>query len=944
VILYFNLHFQKEKVKELFENEKISELLYEKIIKLGNFFEGLILPKENVKKLIQKANDYNQVLNLLPFLGKDVIQFLETINGDEEREKIRELYEKEKIKIEKENEQNKDKKSKKSILLIDIEKYTQPKKEDDIVRLTGLMTDLIDYQNENGLFFTKFSNSIFEKYIELSKGISYDNIGLIKSIIEYYKNIDSSFKFKGNINEIILENGINMAIKGLLKNLDLLEFIKTAEYFHDKKYDNKRSIEIMNGIDISKLEKNFFKTWKRINFYSVFKNNFNDFLIKISLLIKEMKDFGLLFSFYNFYQDNEYKYEYILYMQKRYLEIFNTYFDEKCPNFNDDTAKLIYWSDKKDVNLKKFLKENIQNLLNVEKVSEIYLKVIEEYQDLSKDIKEIIIEFITKNIDAELSNLLYFVKNCQKLRGELFSNINKLIIKEQDFFRPEENDRFKFFKGLVKEKLLEKVYKYKGAIYISKALMTISSLETKIQNYDISFTTLSTYFPDEPNSKLEELLKERFNYIYLLEKDKTEKNFQRLKDKMYEIKDKIKNLELIYKDFSYFFYISKKEDMKKLAEIIVHLKMDSLNYLDKNCKNDYSNYKKYLKDAQIRNKKKKSKFFNEIFDIEEKLTNENNDIARLNETEKKFNEFKILFEKDGIKKIDPIFVENYLRPFRNDEQNLESEIESEIKTLIDIFEIKDNINLKEILEGIILIYKKKYFFDIAIAVNIYIENLKVPKTNFSEDIKDIIQKLQEKKDIDTIRNSKNKLIEFKILDEKEKDNKLIQSLFKLREQPDSILFLFEIPIQEWSNWHEVSTQSDINYVTVNDLLDIEKCIEFYLNIGKKKDLIKINDDEIINKLKENISKNEQILVCIQSYMNNFGQIKLFQISVDKSVALKYIILGLFNRLTYVLSNEERDKFKSIYNDIKENNFIEDIVELIFLSDQKKENLKLFYQK
>ena len=79
-------------------------------------------------------------------------------------------------------------------------------------------------------------------------------------------------------------------------------------------------------------------------------------------------------------------------------------------------------------------------------------------------------------------------------------------------------------------------------------------------------------------------------------------------------------------------------------------------------------------------------------------------------------------------------------------------------------------------------------------------------------------------------------------------------------------------------------------------------------------------------------------------MNNFGQIKLFQISVDKSVALKYIILGLFNRLTYVLSNEERDKFKSIYNDIKENNFIEDIVELIFLSDQKKENLKLFYQK
>ena len=74
-------------------------------------------------------------------------------------------------------------------------------------------------------------------------------------------------------------------------------------------YESKRSIDILNGIDISSLEKNFFKIWKIINFYNIFRNNFNKFLKKISLLIKEMKDFGLLFSFYDFYQDTEYKYE-----------------------------------------------------------------------------------------------------------------------------------------------------------------------------------------------------------------------------------------------------------------------------------------------------------------------------------------------------------------------------------------------------------------------------------------------------------------------------------------------------------------------------------------------------------------------------------------------------------------------------------------------------------
>ena len=707
VVLYFNIHFQKEKVEELFENEKISESLYEKIIKFGNFFEGLILPKKNVIKLIEKANDYNQVLNFLSYLGKDVFQFLEVLN--EEIDIISNLFQKEKTKIEKENEQIKDKKNKKSIPMIDIEKYIQPKKEDDIMQLNILMNQLINNQQENGISYIKFSYSFFEKYIELNNGVNYDNLGLIKNIIENYKKYDSSFQCKCNLNEIIHENGVNLAKNGLLKNVNLLEFIKTDIYFHEKKYENKRSIEIINGIDISTLEKNFFKIWKNLNFSVIFRNNFNDFLKKISLIIKEMKDFGLLFSFYNFYQDNEYKTEYISYMQKRYIEIFNTYSKEKCPNFNDDTAKLIYWSDKKGVNLKKFLREDIQNLLDVEKVNEIYLKLIKEYQDLSKNIKEIIIEFFTTNINAEPSNLLYLIKNAQKLRSELFDNISKFIIKEEDFFRPEENDRLRFFKGLVKEKVLEKAYQDKGAIYISKALMTISSLEAKIQNNEITYTTLSSYFPDEQNDKLEESLKERLNYIYLLDKNKAEKYFKKLKDKMYEIKDKIKNLELIYRDFSDFFYTSHFEDIRKLAEICFHLKMDNLNYFDKNCKNDYNNYEKYLKDAQTRIKKKKSKFYNEIFDIEGKLANGNNDIARLNETEKKFNEFKILFEKDGIKKIDPKFLENYLRPFRNYEENLESEIESEIKILIDIFQIKDEINLKEILEGIILIYKKKIF-------------------------------------------------------------------------------------------------------------------------------------------------------------------------------------------------------------------------------------------
>ena len=395
IVLYFNLKFQKENVLKIIENEEIFGYLSEKLIKLSSFYKGLIFPKKNVIKLIEKTNDYNQVLNVLHYLGKDTIQFLEAII--DEMDFIKNLFQKEKTKIEAENQQIKDKKKKKEIPVIDIDNYVQPKKEDDILKINIYINELINYQQEYGILYIKFSYSFFEKYIDFNKGVNYDNLGLIRNNIEKYKYFDKTFKCKNNLNDLIYENGVNLAKKGLLKNINLLEFIKVDVYFHDKNYESKRTVDILNGIDISSLENNFFKIWKNINFCSIFKNNLNNFLKKISLLIKEMKDFGLLFSFYDFYQNKEYKYESIYSMQKRFEEIFNTYSKEKCPNFTNDIAKLIYWSDKKNVNLKKFLKEDIQVLLDDEKANEIYLKLIQDHQDLSNEIKEIIIDFFTTN-------------------------------------------------------------------------------------------------------------------------------------------------------------------------------------------------------------------------------------------------------------------------------------------------------------------------------------------------------------------------------------------------------------------------------------------------------------------------------------------------------------------------------------------------------------------
>ena len=399
VALYFNLHFQKEKVKDMFENEQISEYLYDNLIRYSSYFEGIILPKKDIIKLIRKSDDYNQVLSSLSYLGKDVIQFLEVIN--EEKAIIAYLFQKEKTKNEKESNNIKDIKKAKEIQMINVGNYICPKKEDDVLQLNDIIKDLIYYQQQNNISYIKFPYSFFQKYIDFNND-NFKNFGVIKNIIENYEKYDKAFKYSINLNELIHDKGVNLAKKGLLKNINLLEFIKNDIYFIDN--ENKNLIEIINGIDISSLENNFFEIWKNINFYQIFRNNFSDLLKKIASLIKEMKDFSLLFSFNDFYQDNE-KYESICYMQKRYTEIFITYSKVECQSFTDDTVKLIYWSDKKNANLKRFL-EKIQKFLDVKIINEIYLILIDKYHDLSKDAREIIEEFSKTNaLNQEISPL-----------------------------------------------------------------------------------------------------------------------------------------------------------------------------------------------------------------------------------------------------------------------------------------------------------------------------------------------------------------------------------------------------------------------------------------------------------------------------------------------------------------------------------------------------------
>ena len=511
IYLYFNLNYQRDEVIKMFEDENKYKYLVNSLITLHKFFEDLLLPKEVVIKLMEKLNDYNKIVKLLFYLGKDCVQFLQIII--EKHELISKCF-----------NDKKDSDQKNKYCLIDIEEYVEPKREDDI----KLILECFEKIKENKIKFIKFSSSMLEKYFEFYEDINPINLLLLKQIISIIKEIDKNFEFKlDNIINTIHNAGLKSVKNGNLKNMELLEFIKGDEHYMDKKYNknNFRVLNILDGIDIDLLKKenkieDFFKQWKEMNFDKIFEFQHTGFLKKISSLIKEMNDFELFYSFFNISQEKETKNTFLIKMQEKYKEIISNFTFENNVNFIDQTVELIYISDKNKANIAKFLTEFIQKKFDTKTVNEIYIKLTQKY-DLSKQSLNIIIDYFTKN-KQNSNNLIDLILKCVKIRNDILSNIDNLIIKEEEFFSEEETENYKFFKELVdnhiitKEENKERKEKKekKESKYIKETKKIILSLQEKIKKLDISYNSLNHLLKKEKIIQIITDLKFDFNIFF----------------------------------------------------------------------------------------------------------------------------------------------------------------------------------------------------------------------------------------------------------------------------------------------------------------------------------------------------------------------------------------------------------------------------------------------
>ena len=228
------------------------------------------------------------------------------------------------------------------------------------------------------------------------------------------ENIDKKFIIK-DLNEIIHITGLKLSKEHSLKNNDLLEFIKKDDYYNLKDYNKKiyRSLDILKGLEINSFDEHFYLKWKTIDWYRIFDEQYYDFIMKISCLIKDMKDFNILFKLFDISkspnQQDYHRYSLNI-MQSKFCELLENYDPKECPNFKNDLILLIFFSDQKRENIEDFLVEKLQKNLSVNIVNEIYTTLLSYYKDLlSSDTKIIITDFYNKN-ESNKGTLLNLIK------------------------------------------------------------------------------------------------------------------------------------------------------------------------------------------------------------------------------------------------------------------------------------------------------------------------------------------------------------------------------------------------------------------------------------------------------------------------------------------------------------------------------------------------------
>ena len=918
IFVYFNYLFNNEKFKELLDNKEYENNIYNALLNNNKLFEKEILSEDQLQILIKKVPKYNQLTNALRY-NNGILNLFQVIKNS--FKKILELYNAEsdsKSKIKKKN------------LIIKIDKIASANINDDLEEISKIYIELIDLQMDNvNTIFILFSEKICKEYIYHFEKKNVQNLFSLKKIIralEKKGKIRLELKEKNKtiyIDKIIHETGLELSKNKILKNNEILDFIEKDIIANKSSYKDDTSFAIFFGINIDSLDKQFYEKWKEINWRDIYGDKYSKFLERISNFVTDLKDFHILFKLFNINKKEDkfldFDIEAIELMQNKFKNITNKFVNGKIfENINEILVLLIFYSELKKFNVEKFLK-NIQISIDYEIIIAVYIELIKRYKDLiSNETKNIITNFFIDSPDNSNSDtLLFLIDNCQDLLFEILKRLERFKFEKKNFWEKEENDKLKLFRGLLQRNYI-KGGEFGMTDYSKETIKMINELHNDIIDGNILYREINYFYEGNKKHELHKRL-----LLISLNNEVQANDFEAMIDTYMEKNKKIiKDLELVNEDLVEFLRKKENESIKALGEMITAINKGKLNCFKNNYEEKY-NYlmNKFKLKAEIRSLKKTSLFFKEIFAINSKLYKEK-DEERINETEKQFDKLNIIFSDKGVHNLDEDLLQICLNSIKGKQENF---IDREIQILIDIFkkEILD-IKKKELIESLIILSKKEDIYKVAIAISIFIEKTEVIKDDFYTNILNIISTLKTSNKEDDIRKSMKYLekgsIYIDIIYETNKIGNYVNILLKLKELPDSIIFLFRRTVADCRSLQELVGEMDDGFLTSNDILELEKCVEFMNQIGNEQTIKSMKGIDIIKSFVNEVNKNKKIEVYFEKYVNNYSQLKnLIEYGLDKSEASKQKIKSICQQSAFILKSIKGEFFKGKYIEINEEN-------------------------
>ena len=724
---------------------------------------------------------------------------------------------------------------------------------------------------------SEYDGDIQEKLEELcgiKKGFeeTYENIVIAKQ--NEFINI---FKDSGTTREKTFNKIFNTQIYKEMYDSFLKEAIdkyKSEKENLDSKINSlKENMEdkeqITNSLKEEKeLEKNLQDNFKNINVVSKnLENEIKDYEtteIELNNLIKNIKD-----------EENKIK-KYLSLLKENIIEAKQA----KKSRIIVKESEKSYLEYLEIENRLKDLRENLDNLLEEQKLNIQYQNNIEK------------LELSNKNLKVDISNLEENISKNSEKKEKLESEISELKIKEEDL-------DLKLKKYITLLDKLEKLENFKDKKLEDKLKKTteIDILKKELVSKNNLFKAINIEIIEEKLSAFQELEKE----LKLLEEEKIifETEIKTLKKSSKEISNKIcpflnekcQNLEDKEAEDYFSSKISTKtkdlENLKKNIEEKTQILVEKVVFEDK--RKQYFELEKSIKDLELSLKNEEIN----LKEIELDIKNLDIDIQKLIENQE-FQNSQMLREKKKELEVElrNLNLDEKIKNLKNLFENLELEKEKILKNQNSI-----ESNLKEIDE-----YSKKIKED----TNKNIENIK-------SEIKTFENKL------DNLKNPYNEYLKNNVLAEDLENlllkvNKNIKELYSLRVEKNLLkekVFNLEEKIKNIK-----IAELKEKYDTIKEELN-----EINKKLGSSQEKIE-NYKKILEKISSQEEKQKKLLIEFKKLENKFNKASLIRNEVGQMgrAISKYMLSGIsniasvnFNKITgrterIEWSNEEKDKY------------------------------------